>query len=613
VNPGDAFIGINIESDAFSEMTGCCVFWTATRSNRYGKTGNTEIMMRKSHLGLAIIAGGVFLAGQFPLATQGYAETAAKIRGAVALSGQVTSAEEGPMEGVLVSAKKKDSTMTVTVATDKSGHYQFPAAKLDAGSYTISIRAVGYDLDSPNTIDISAKSPAADDLKLKKTANLARQLSNAEWLESMPGTAEQKSFLRNCVTCHTLQRPIMSSHDADEFVQVQQRMASYVNQSTPLVPQKRLADRLAVQLVNHGSENQLTRQKETLQKQAEFLASINLSTGTEWNYPLKTFPRPSGRATRMIITEYDLPVRTRQPHDVIVDSDGMVWYISFGEQILGKLDPKTGKTTEFPIPILKPASPTGELALRPDQDGNLWIGMMYQGGFAKFDRKTEKFQTYSMPADQNKDYTQINQIDALHAKVDGKIWVQESGTFTISRMDLASGKFELFTPYPEPSPNIYDVISDAQNNAYFTTFGLAEIGKIDAKTGKINYYKTPTPNSAPRRGSLDSAGHIWFGEYRGDRIGMFDPETEKFQEWTPPTPWALPYDVVADKNGEVWAGSMVNDRITRLDPKNGQVTDYLLPRETNIRRVFVDNSTTPVTFWVGNDHAASIVKLEPLD
>jgi virginiamycin B lyase len=43
------------------------------------------------------------------------------------------------------------------------------------------------------------------------------------------------------------------------------------------------------------------------------------------------------------------------------------------------------------------------------------------------------------------------------------------------------------------------------------------------------------------------------------------------------------------------------------------MTDYLLPRSTNIRRVFVDNSTTPVTFWVGNDHGASIIKLEPLD
>jgi len=31
------------------------------------------------------------------------------------------------------------------------------------------------------------------------------------------------------------------------------------------------------------------------------------------------------------------------------------------------------------------------------------------------------------------------------------------------------------------------------------------------------------------------------------------------------------------------------------------------------RRVFVDNRTTPVTFWVGNNHGASIVKVEVLE
>ena len=29
--------------------------------------------------------------------------------------------------------------------------------------------------------------------------------------------------------------------------------------------------------------------------------------------------------------------------------------------------------------------------------------------------------------------------------------------------------------------------------------------------------------------------------------------------------------------------------------------------------IFVDNSTNPVTFWVGSNHGASIVKLEPMD
>jgi virginiamycin B lyase len=51
----------------------------------------------------------------------------------------------------------------------------------------------------------------------------------------------------------------------------------------------------------------------------------------------------------------------------------------------------------------------------------------------------------------------------------------------------------------------------------------------------------------------------------------------------------------------------------RLDTKTGDATEYLLPRSTNIRRVFVDNTTTPVTFWVGSNHGASIVKLEQMD
>ena len=68
-----------------------------------------------------------------------------------------------------------------------------------------------------------------------------------------------------------------------------------------------------------------------------------------------------------------------------------------------------------------------------------------------------------------------------------------------------------------------------------------------------------------------------------------------------------------DRNGEVWTGGMNSDTIMRIDPKSGQSVSYLLPMSTNVRRVFVDNSTTPVTFWVGNNHQGNIVKLEPLD
>jgi hypothetical protein len=58
---------------------------------------------------------------------------------------------------------------------------------------------------------------------------------------------------------------------------------------------------------------------------------------------------------------------------------------------------------------------------------------------------------------------------------------------------------------------------------------------------------------------------------------------------------------------------MASDRVLRFDPLSGGAIEYLLPRPTNIRRVFVDNSTNPVTFWAGNNHGAEILRVEPLD
>jgi streptogramin lyase len=112
---------------------------------------------------------------------------------------------------------------------------------------------------------------------------------------------------------------------------------------------------------------------------------------------------------------------------------------------------------------------------------------------------------------------------------------------------------------------------------------------------------------------IDDHDRVWFGENRGDRIGMYDPKTGKVQEWVTPTAISNPYDVTADKNGEAWAGGEYNDRIQRLNPKTGEIVEYLLPKQTNVRRVFVDNTTTPVTFWVGSNHGASIVKLETIE
>jgi virginiamycin B lyase len=527
---------------------------------------------------------------------------------AAAITGSISSSDEPVMEGVLVSATQIGSPITVTVVTDRTGHYRFPATRLDPGQYTLRIRAAGYELDNLPPVDVAAGKTAPVDLKLRKAKDLSTQLTNAEWIASMSGTDAQKTFLLNCVNCHTLERIMKSRYRADDMLQVIQRMGTYANGATPLHPQKRKAARLLEERGDLRLQSQ--------QKQAEFLSQMNLSPGY-WRYLLKTFPRPSGKATRVVVTEYDLPRKTIEPHDVILDSDGMVWYSNFGEQAIGRLDPKTGQVMEFSVPENKPGWPTGELGLQSDKDGDLWFGMMFQAGLAKFDRKLATFKIFPISPEFNQDMAQVNMAAPQRSYVDGKVWLQNNGFASVHRLDPATGRMENFTPFQDSKEgenhNIYDVIPDSHNNAFFTDFANEHIGRIDAKTGKVELWPTPTHGSGPRRGQMDVQDRLWFGEYRSNRIGVFDTKAQQFQEWLAPTPWSAPYDVVVDKQGFAWTGSMTTDRVLRLDPKTGRFIEYLLPRSTNIRRVFVDNSTTPPTFWTGSNHGASIVKLEPLE
>src|SRR5260370_26625623 len=104
---------------------------------------------------------------------------AAENKAAAALTGQVTSEAEGAMEGVVVSAKKEGSTVTVSVISDAQGRYSFPADRLSAGKYKIKIRAVGYD-PAPTTADVADAQTAPVYLKLQNTKALATPHSNAE-------------------------------------------------------------------------------------------------------------------------------------------------------------------------------------------------------------------------------------------------------------------------------------------------------------------------------------------------------------------------------------------------------------------------------------------------
>jgi virginiamycin B lyase len=526
-----------------------------------------------------------------------------------ALSGQVFSAEEGAMEGVLVSAKKEGAAITTTVVTNDKGQFSFPADRIEPGHYNITIRAAGYNLVAPREVDVAGGAAASADLKLAKAKNVHAQLSNAEWLASAPGNDQIKSFLPDCVGCHTLQRVFSAIHTPDEWKQVFARMGRYAPESVPTRPQLLLAG---------GPRSERPRVPANLMDAAaEFLVNANVSNPDSEGFNFKRLPRPKGRSTHVIVTEYDLPRKEALPHDVIVDADGHAWYSDFGNQFVGELDPKTGKVQDYALETLRQDQPKGPLGLEFDPEGNIWVGMSYQAGASKIDRKTKQVTTYPLPKEWQGITSQTNMVTPTHMHVDGKVWMEDTENGRVFRLDLASGKWEdrgVATTAKGETIRGYGMPSDKDNNLYLMSFGDTRIGKLDAKTNVAQIWSTAFARSRPRRGRFDDQNRLWFAEYGANRIAMFDPTTEQIKEWKLPTAWSQPYDVVPTKGAaEVWTGSMLSDQVARLNPKTDEIVEYLLPHTTNIRRVFVQETGPRPVLWVGSNHGSAIVKVEPLD
>jgi len=120
------------------------------------------------------------------------------------------------------------------------------------------------------------------------------------------------------------------------------------------------------------------------------------------------------------------------------------------------------------------------------------------------------------------------------------VWVQDAGTYSLRRLGSRDGQIEVFQPFPSLARTS---TSNFRLSKQRLLHGLRRrsIGRIDAKTGKITFYKTPTPNSSPRRGSMDFARPLMVRRISRQSYRHVRSGNRALPGVGPPTPWAQPY------------------------------------------------------------------------
>ena len=531
----------------------------------------------------------------------------------VALTGTVSSTQEGLMEGVLVSAMLEGSTKTITVVSNAGGMFSFPRERLEPGRYDVSIRAVGYALagtSSKTPADVTSGVVARLDIDLR-TSNileLALQMTDPEWMMSFPLDDETKFELRNCSRCHTLGRASMSTYDEEELGWVMKRMV-YSSGSTPMTFQLPAGQTPTWGRAEWGEPSPTHR------RQAAAVAEINLSDGM-WNYDLKTLPRPTGKETQVIYTTWNIG-STMRPHDTRIGLDGAIWFNHFNDNALGRLDIETGEVKVWQWPYvaqLGSFAPTGARTLMgPDSDGKFYIGNQAQGGLVIFDPSTETFEFRDPPGGGE-------MIDVSASRVDGNAWRSEAGD--AFQIDLETWEYE--TASGDRPLARYDIAADSENNLYGGGRGSPYIWSVDAETLEVSYYDIPDePRSeggvgtGMRRGITDGQDRLWWGGFDGNFVGMLDPRLPEGEEMTlypVPSPWFMPYDAHHDDQGYTWTGGIYADRVARFHPESGEWNFYLLPFKANIRDIDLEPAADggPSGLWIGHTHEGLVTLVEPL-
>ena len=491
-------------------------------------------------------------------------ETAAPPDGPVSITGQITANDtNAPVPHAFVQARNNKG-MVITVLSNQDGAYQF--TDLPPGRYSVSARGFGYTRSLTEIVETEPSAPLRVPFALSPDADIAAQVSGAEWLSLLPDGDETRQFILDCQGCHQLGWPHQVYNGwptANEWETSIKKMHGYYGPRSefPII----------------GPMD--------IPRTAAWLAEYLTDEATP------PHPRPiTADAQAMRLTEYDFP--GTGPHDLVLDANGQVILTGMFSDDMYSLDPVSGEFTRYDLP--PNANPR---AVEIDAQGAWWIVLGNPHQVARFDPQTEELTTYSIGM-----YAHSIAIDAA-----GNVWANghfKANPGQVVRIEPQDGAIQAFDIPDNNTSNLtgrpisYDLRVDANDVVWGSDLNWNRIYKLEPQTGEVIHYELPDSTSGPRRFDFDADGNLWIPEFSGGRLAMFNPDNETFTEWTPPTKNAEPYVVKVDKQrNRVWIGYAAANRVARFDPATETFIEYPLPTPfALIRHLAVDEATGDVWF-----------------
>ncbi|MCF2948018.1 cytochrome C [Paraglaciecola aquimarina] len=304
----------------------------------------------------------------------------------------------------------------------------------------------------------------------------------------------------------------------------------------------------------------LTAQPEIEQKVFSYLAT---------NYPPNTKRAPTLIAgdVKIEFTEWQTPTLGQRSRDPIEAPDGMIWWAGQRKNLIGSINPTTGKMREYSLP---PNSMPHSVTVGPNS--HIWYTGNKNSSVGKVDPDTGEVKVFNMPNPNAKDpHTAV--FDA-----NGILWFTAQHSNFIGRLNPNTGDIKLVT-LPRPKSKPYGIKIDAKGNPWVACNGNNCLIKVDQNTMQLTEVLLPNSATRVRRLDIASDGTIWYVNSSQGKLGRYNPTTDNIKEWpTPSGKKSHPY-AIAVVDDIVWfnESGMRPDPLVRFDPKTETFQSWPIP------------------------------------
>ena len=492
------------------------------------------------------------------------------------ISGVIKDSAGQLVSGAFVRVRNTEKNLGFLVVSQQQGRYVTP--NLLPGSY--SVESFGGGFQAKGAVEVASGRSATLDLSLSEqqpTSVPRRRMLQADYQRMLPAGAAKQLVMSRCNICHGLGVVAMNRGTREEWDETIDLMKFYMEERRiPFTDQDKAA------VVDYAATH--------------FGSSAGRNRGERGNDPNKHLPRTllGGVAAKYVAMEFALTPGAGS-HDIAVDSQGNGWVSERGNNLasISKFDPKALTYTRIP-------PPPGKVQPRPsaitvDAKDIVWaIDNSPNNRMIAYDTKNREFSTFDIPAPPR----QRPAMNTVRYK-DGVLWGSGIASSQIYRLDPTTRKVDAW-PVPKGS-HPYGLALGDGNTIWYAAQYADTIGQLDSTTGEIKHHKVPQAKSDLRRAQTDNDGNLWAGGHESMSLIRVDAKTGVVTEFQTPTEVSGPYSVDVDRSRNlIWVGYNYGDKLARFDPKTNTWVEFPLPRaDSDIRRIEVDQNNPNRVWWAG--------------